>query len=53
MAEWEQSFGAGLPGGHRKWRYEPGMLFAAAATCWGTRRPRRLPHEGLDLKLCK
>ena len=48
MDDWTKTFGERLPGGFRGWRFEPGMLFASDVMWWGSRKPRRLPHEGVD-----
>jgi hypothetical protein len=35
--------------GFRKWVFVPGMLFNATEQWWGDKKPRAVPHEGLDL----
>jgi murein DD-endopeptidase MepM/ murein hydrolase activator NlpD len=35
--------------GFRKWVFLPGMLFNATEQWWGDKKPRSVPHEGLDL----
>jgi len=35
--------------GFKKWLFQPGMLFNSRETWWGEKKPRRTPHEGLDL----
>lgn len=33
----------------KNWLFQPGMEFDSLETWWGERKPRRTPHEGLDL----
>ncbi len=35
--------------GFKNWHFQPGMLFNSLETWWGEKKPRAIPHEGLDL----